>query len=72
MAGHRGYRIGWLPAIRAERTEIHRIGPPQEVYDYQTGKLIGHVGPRGRRIPLAADSAAEAAASRMDAESLDY
>jgi len=25
---------------------IHRIGPPTEVYDYSTGKLIGRVGPR--------------------------
>ena len=27
-------------------TEIHRIGTLAEVYDYNTGKLVGHVGPQ--------------------------
>jgi hypothetical protein len=36
-------------------------------YDYDTGKLIGHVGPRGRFVPLAAGPpavAVEAAAPK--------
>jgi hypothetical protein len=37
---------------------MHRIRPPAEVYDYNTGKLIGHVQPQGRFIPLEADSPA--------------
>jgi hypothetical protein len=35
---------------------IYRIGPPNEVYDYSTGKLIGRVGPRNRFVPLAVGS----------------
>lgn len=33
-------------------TEMHRIGPPTDVYDYDTGELIGRVGRRGRFVPL--------------------
>jgi hypothetical protein len=43
---------GSLRFILKDGTEIHRTGPPQEVYDYQTGKLVGHVGPRGRFVRL--------------------
>jgi hypothetical protein len=58
--------------VLKDGTEIHRIGPPQEVYDYQTGKLVGHVGPRGRFVPLAADPAVESAPSRKgEVEILD-
>jgi hypothetical protein len=47
--------------------EIHRIGPPQEVYDYETGRQVGHVGPKGRFVRLAAGPpaiAVEAAAPK--------
>jgi len=51
---------------------MHRIGILAEVYDYQTGKLVGHVGPRGRFVRLAADPAVEAAPSKMgEVEILD-
>jgi len=45
--------------VLKDGVEIHRIGPPPEVYDYHTGKLVGRVGPRGRFAPLAADPAVE-------------
>jgi hypothetical protein len=32
--------------VLKDGTEIHRIGPPPEFYDYDTGKLIGRLGPR--------------------------
>jgi len=32
--------------VLKDGTEIHRIDPPPEVYDYTTGKLIGHLAPR--------------------------
>jgi len=38
--------------VLKEGVEIHRIEPSTEVYDYDTGKLVGHVGPRGRFVPL--------------------
>jgi len=37
-----------------------------EVYDYDTGKLDGQVGPRGRFVSLAADPAVEAASSKTE------
>jgi hypothetical protein len=52
--------------VLKDGVEIHRIAPPTEVNDYQTGKLVGHVGPRGRFVPLAADPAVEAARSKTD------
>ena len=39
--------------VLKEGVEIHRIEPPTELYDYETGKLIGWVGARGRFMPLA-------------------
>ena len=58
--------------VLKDGTEIHRIGILAEVYDYQTGKLVGHVGPRGRFVPLAADPAVEAATSKgSEVEILD-
>ena len=33
-------------------TEIHRIGILAQVYDYSTGKLARHAGPRGAFVPL--------------------
>jgi len=55
-----------LPAIRAEgRNPDTPDGPPQEVYDYQTGKLVGHVGPRGRFVPLEVDPAAQDSAPHL-------
>jgi len=47
--------------LRKDGTEIHRIGMLAEVYDYETGKLVGHIQPRGRFVPLAAGLSAEAA-----------
>jgi len=58
--------------VLKDGTEIHRIGILAEVYDYQTGKLVGHVGPRGRFVPLAADPMVEAATSKgSEVEILD-
>ena len=39
---------GTVRFLLKDGTEIHRIGPPSKVYDYDTGKLIGLVGRRGR------------------------
>jgi len=53
--------------VLKDGAEIHRTGPPREIYDYQTGKLVGWAGPRGRFVPLEADSAAAGASrSKMD------
>ena len=49
LASYRDHRpAGSLRFVLKDGTEIHRIGILAEVYDYQTGKLVGHVGPRGR------------------------
>jgi hypothetical protein len=48
---------GTLRFVLKDGTEIHRIGILAEVYDHQTGNLVGHVGPRGRFVPLSADPA---------------
>ena len=64
---------GTVRFLLKDGTEIHRIEPPTEVCDYETGKLLGHAGPRGRRVRLPADLAVEAAPSKMgEVESLDY
>jgi hypothetical protein len=39
--------------VLKDGSEIHRIGEPTDVYDYDTGKLIGQVGSRGRFVLLA-------------------
>ena len=44
---------GSIRFVLKDGTEIHRIAPPTEVYDYDTGKLVGRVGPTGRFVPLA-------------------
>jgi len=55
---------GSLRFVLKDETEIHRIGILAEVYDYQTGKLVGHLGPRRRFVLLGADPAVEAAPSK--------
>jgi hypothetical protein len=57
---------GTVRFVLSHGVEIHRIGPPQEVYDYDTGKLVGRVGPRGCFVPLGADLSVEAAQSKSD------
>jgi len=58
---------GAVRFVLKDGAEIHRTGPPREIYDYQTGKLVGWAGPRGRFVPLEADSAAAGASrSKMD------
>jgi len=53
---------GSLRFVLKDGTEIHRIGILGEVYDYRPDKLVGHIGPRGRFVPLAADPSEEAVA----------
>jgi len=58
---------GTVRFLLKDGTEIHRIGPPTDVYDHDTGKLVGHVGPKGRFVRLAAGPpavAVEAAAPK--------
>ena len=43
---------GTVRFVLRDGTEIHRIGPPTEAFDYETGKLIGRVDFRGRFFPL--------------------
>jgi len=55
-----------LYGIKEWKSE-HRIGPPTDVYDHDTGKLVEHVGPKGRFVRLAAGPpavAVEAAAPK--------
>jgi hypothetical protein len=44
---------GTIRFVLKDGSEMHRIGPPTDVYDYDTGKLIGRVGSRGRFVLLA-------------------
>jgi hypothetical protein len=46
---------GTVRFVLRDGVEIHRIGPPTEVYGYDTGKLVGHAGPTARFVSLAAD-----------------
>jgi hypothetical protein len=57
---------GSIRFVLKDGVEIHRIGPPTEVYDYDTGKLVGHAGPTGRFVPLDADPVVEPKPSKMD------
>ena len=52
--------------VLKDGTEIHRIGPATDVYGYDTGKLVGHAGPTGRFVPLAADPVARTAPLKRD------
>jgi len=62
--------------VLKDGSEIHRIGPPTDVCDYDTGKLIGRIGHRGFLVPLEADPPAVggevAPLKRYDVEILDY
>jgi hypothetical protein len=49
---------GTVRFVLKDGTEIHQIGEATVVYDYGTGKLIGRIAPRGRFVPLEADSPA--------------
>ena len=50
--------------VLKDGTDIHRIGPPTEVYNYHTGRLVGRAGPRRRFVRLAAGRPVEAALSK--------
>ena len=38
--------------VLKDGSQIHRIEPSTDVYDYDTGKLIGRVGPPGSFVRL--------------------
>jgi hypothetical protein len=38
--------------VLKDGTEIHRISPSAEVYDFDTGKPCGRLGPNGTTLPL--------------------
>jgi hypothetical protein len=49
---------GTVRFVLKDGSEIHRIGPPTDVYDYETGKLIGRIGPRNTTLTPAVLSTA--------------
>ena len=42
---------GTVRFILKDGVEIHRIGPPPQVYDYYTGKLVGRTGVSVAELP---------------------
>src|SRR5215469_12947383 len=51
---------GTVRFVLYDGVEIHRIDLPTEVYDYDTGKVVGHAGPRRRFVRSGTAPAVEA------------